>query len=80
MARIPGAEPAKAGLIGRMIYWAVKRKIGRVVEPIRITAHHPALLRALAHMEQAQAGADTVPGPLKALASLKVATMIGCPF
>ena len=57
-----------------------KRKVGRVVTPIKIVAHHPRLLRALAHMELGQDAARTVSPQLKALAQVKVATLIGCPF
>ena len=48
--------------------------------PIKIKAHHPRLLRTLAHMEFGQEAAKTVPTQLKALAHVKVAMMIGCPF
>jgi hypothetical protein len=51
-----------------------------VVEPVKITAHHPSLLRAYGQMEQGQAGARTVPDSLKTLASLRVATLVGCPY
>jgi hypothetical protein len=80
MARIQGVEPAQAGLFVRMAYWMVKRKVGRVVLPIKITAHHPRLLRALAEMEMGQAAARSVDHALKCLVQIKVATLIGCPF
>jgi len=86
MARIKGIEPEEAGVLTRIIYWLVRRKIsaiaGRssVVEPVKITAHHPSLLRAYGKMEQGQAGARTVPDSVKALASLRVAMLVGCPF
>ena len=80
MARIEGVEAGKAGLITRIAYWMTKRKIGRVVLPIKITAHHPRLLRALGGMEMGQEAARTVEAPLKILASIKVASLVGCPF
>jgi 4-carboxymuconolactone decarboxylase len=86
MARIQGVEPAQAGWFTRVIYWFVRRKVaqltgeGRLVEPVKITAHHPRLLRALGHMEAGQEAARSVPAALKALASLKAAVLIGCPF
>jgi hypothetical protein len=80
MARISGVEPEQASLLARFVYWMVRRKIGRVVLPIKITAHHPRLLRALAEMETGQAAAKTVDTGLKSLASVKTAMLIGCPF
>lgn len=86
MARIKGVEPREAGWFTRLIYWAVRRKMrklvgeGRLIEPIQITAHHPRLLRAYGQMEMGQEAARSVPAALKDLASLRVATLIGCPF
>ena len=48
MARIPGVEPKEAGLFTRIAYFMTKRRLGRVIMPIKIKAHHPRLLRALA--------------------------------
>ena len=52
----------------------------RLVEPVKITAHHPRLLKAYGQMEMGQGAAASVPALLKALAGIKVATLIGCPF
>lgn len=79
MARIGGVEKAH-GLFTRFAYFMSKRRLGRVITPIKITAHHPRLLRAYAHMELGQEAAKTVPTPLKALVQVKIAMMIGCPF
>jgi hypothetical protein len=64
----------------RLGYLFAKRKVGAVPEPLKITAHHPRLFRAVAHMELGQEAAKQVPAPLKTLASIKVAMLIGCPF
>jgi hypothetical protein len=44
MARIGGADPSKQGLLQglftRIIYSMVKRKVGRVVMPVKIAAQH----------------------------------------
>jgi hypothetical protein len=86
MARISGVEPAQAGLFTRLVYWMVRRRIrqltGRaaLVEPIKVLAHHPRLLKATGQMEMGQAAARSVPEVLKSLASLQAARMIGCPF
>jgi hypothetical protein len=80
MARIQGVEPSEAGLFVRFAYWMTRRKLGRVILPVKITAHHPRLLRAIAAMETGQAAAQSVPATIKALAGLKAATLVGCPF
>lgn len=80
MARIEGVDGKRAGPLVRLAYWFCKRKVGRVVEPIRIHAHHTRLLRGLASMEMAQEAARAVDPLVKALAQIRVATRIGCPF
>jgi hypothetical protein len=80
MARIRGVEDSEAGLVTRFLYWMTKRKLGRVVLPFRITAHQPRLLRAIGEMEMGQRALETVERKLKALASIKTALLIGCPF
>ena len=86
MARMQGVEPREAGLSTRLVYWFVKRALykitgqARVPEPIKITAHHPKLLRAVGQMEGGQAAATSVSAELKALAGIRTATLVGCPF
>ena len=80
MARIQGLEPRGASLFIRFVYWMVKRRLGRVIQPIQITAHHPRLLRAVGQMEMGQEAAKTVDFALKALVEIKTAMLIGCPF
>jgi len=80
MARIAGVEPEQAGLFVRFVYWMTQRKVGRVVLPIKIAAHHPRLLRSVGEMEAGQMAAHSVDAVLKSLAELKVAMQIGCPF
>jgi len=84
MARISGAVPAKQGVIAgwftRFVYALTRRKLGRVVTPIEITAHHSRILWGYGQMEQALLGSNRVDSKLKNLASLRVATLVGCPF
>jgi 4-carboxymuconolactone decarboxylase len=86
MAYMKGIEPAEAGWFTGLIYWFVRRKFGkltgqkRLIEPVKIAAHHPRLLKALGQMEGGLEAARTVPRKLKVLASLRAATLIGCPF
>jgi 4-carboxymuconolactone decarboxylase len=86
MARMNGVEPHQAGWYTRLVYWLVRRGVGkitgtsRLVEPVKIIAHHPRLLKAYGQMEMGQGAATSVPAPLKILASIKTAALIGCPF
>jgi alkylhydroperoxidase family enzyme len=86
MERIKGVEPEQAGWLTRLLYWFTRRALrqvtgqARLPEPVKIVAHHPALLRAVSRMEMAQGAARTVDRRLKHLASLRVSTLTGCPF
>jgi hypothetical protein len=84
MARIRGANPAQQGLLSglftRIVYWLTRRKIGRVVMPVQVVAHHSKLLWGYGQMEQSLAASRLVDAALKDLAQLRVATLIGCPF
>ncbi len=86
MAYMKGVEPAEAGWWTRLVYWFVRRNIGKVtgkgrlVEPVKILAHHPRLLRAAGQMEGGVEAAHSAPAPLKRLATLKASMLIGCPF
>jgi len=80
MARIPGVEAQQAGIVTRFLYWMTKRKVGRVILPFKISAHLPRLLFSVGGMEMGQQALHTVGAKLKALASIKTATLVGCPF
>jgi hypothetical protein len=84
MARIGGAEPGKQGLVSglftRIAYALTKRKVGRVVKPLQIWAHHTRLLWGDAQMELSMAASHLVDAALKDLAQLRAATLVGCPF
>jgi len=84
MTRIGGAEPNQQGLVQgfftRVIYSMVKRKVGRVVMPVKIAAHHAKLLWGYGQMEQSLLSSRLVDAGLKNLAQLRVATLVGCPF
>ena len=80
MARIRGVEAGEAGLFTRFLYWMTKRKVGRVILPFKVSAHQPRLLLAVGQMEMGQQALRTVDAKLKALAGIKTATLVGCPF
>jgi len=84
MVRIRGAEPAEqawlSGGFTRIVYALTKRKLGRLVMPVRVVAHHPRILWGYGQMEQSLLGSRRVEAGLKDVASLRVATLVGCPF
>ncbi len=84
MARIRGAEPSRQGILSgiftRIVYSLVKRKLGRVVTPVQIVAHHPRIFWGYTQMEQSFVSSRLVSLALKELAQLRVATLVGCPF
>ncbi len=84
MARIGAADPKQQGLFHglftRIVYSMTKRKVGRVVMPVKISAHHGKLLWGYGQMEQSLISSKLVDAGLKNLAQLRVATLVGCPF
>jgi hypothetical protein len=84
MARISGAPRDQGGLIRRLfvgiVYSLTRRKLGRVIMPIQVTAHHPRIFWGYLQMEQSQMGARLLDNRLKGMVELRVATLVGCPF
>lgn len=84
MARISGAERNRGGLFRRLflglVYSRTRRRLGRVILPVQLTAHHPKILWGYVQMEQSQLSSRLVDAKLKGLAELRVATLVGCPF
>jgi alkylhydroperoxidase family enzyme len=80
MARVQGVEPERAGLLARLTYFVVRRRFGRVPEPVSVLAHHPTMLAAYGAFETGLDRARRVPARLKVLGELRVAQLVGCPF
>jgi len=84
MSRIPGAPANQGGLFHRLfkrvVYSLTRRRLGRVIMPIQVTAHHGKIFWGYLQMEQTQMGSKLVDHKLKGLAELRVATLVGCPF
>jgi hypothetical protein len=84
MARIPGAPTNQGGVFYRLfkkiVYSMTRRRLGRVIMPIQVTAHHGRIFWGYLQMEQTQMGSHLVDHRLKGLAELRVATLVGCPF
>jgi hypothetical protein len=69
MARFPGAPRNQGGPIRRLllgiVYSLTRRRLGRVIMPIQVTAHHPKVFWGYVQMEQSQAGSKLVDPKLK---------------
>ncbi len=79
MPRIEGV-PEGANPFVRIVYAMTRRKVGRMVDPVAIAAHHPRLLLGMAGFEEALGRSHRVDARLKALAELQAAAHVGCPF
>lgn len=84
MARINGAPSNQGGPLRRLfvglVYTLTRRRVGRVIMPVQVTAHHSKIFWGYLQMEQSQLSAKLVDPKLKGLAELRVATLVGCPF
>jgi hypothetical protein len=84
MARIPGAPRNQGGPLRRLfvavVYSLTQRRLGRLIMPVQVTAHHPKIFWGYVQMEQSQASSKLIDPKLKGLAELRVATLVGCPF
>jgi hypothetical protein len=84
MARILGAPANQGGPLRRLfvglVYALTRRRLGRVIMPVQVTAHHPKIFWGYLQMEQSQMGSKLIDQKLKGLAELRVATLVGCPF
>ena len=84
MARINGAPSNQGSPLRRLfvglVYLVTRRRLGHVIMPVQVTAHHSKIFWGYVQMEQSQMSAKLVDPRLKGLAELRVATLVGCPF
>jgi AhpD family alkylhydroperoxidase len=80
MARIPPVPEESVTPEIRAAYERVKKKYGKLLEPVSIAANHPEFFKAYISFEGSFAAATRMDSKLKQLAYLKVAALIGCPF
>lgn len=79
MARLDGVQKPGLSMAG-VVFSIVKRRLGRVVRPIRIHALSRKILAGYVAMERAHDVARSVPARTKKLAQIRTAARIGCPF
>ena len=80
MSRIPGVPAEKAPWLVRLAYRMARKRVGQVPEPVMVAAHHPWIFRGVGAFELALERARRVDAKLKALAEIKSAALVGCPF
>ena len=80
MERANGLPEAQAGWIAKLLYRALKKRLGLVPKAKKLAAYHTPALLASTWMDTVSASAKTVPAALKELAQLKAAVLVGCPF
>ncbi len=84
MARISGAPANQGSLLRRLfvgiVYALTRRRLGHLIMPVQVTAHHAKVFWGYIQMEQSQASSKLIDPKLKGLAELRVATLVGCPF
>jgi len=84
MTRVSGARQNQGGLRRRLyvslVYFFTRRRLGHVILPLQVTAHHGRIFWGYTQMERVQMSSKLVDAKLKGLAELRVATLVGCPF
>jgi AhpD family alkylhydroperoxidase len=92
MARIAGVSARQAGPLVKFTYFFMHRHFtrlmgretklmdDRMIEPLKLYAHEPGLLRGIAGLEQATARLHRLDERLKNLAELKAATLTHCEY
>ncbi len=79
MSRIVGVTRSPS-LLARLAFHLSRRRLGKIIQPLRVYALHTGLLLGYGQMERAQEKARRVPVPVKSLAQIRIAMLIGCPF
>jgi len=79
MARLEGVKNG-GSILAKIAFFFTKRKVGKVIRPVRIHALHNRLLMGYGQMEMAQEKAKKVEITTKALAQVLCAMRVGCPF
>lgn len=80
MARIHGVSPTTANPLLRSLFWMLRRRYGRPVEPIQGYARNGAVLAAMIGLEMGMERAHQLDARPKQLAELRVAALVGCRF
>lgn len=80
MARILGVSEEKAGWWVRLVYRSTRQRLGKVPQTFKVSAQSPWVLRGVMAFRFCFERFRLVDPKLLALAELKAAALIGCPF
>jgi len=78
--RIKGIDPEHAPDGVKAAFQKSTQLFGRIITPNLVMAHRPEIFLASGRLSQAVAASAVVDGRLKALAFVRTAQLIGCPF
>jgi len=80
MARIEGVAPKRANAFVRFAYWMARKQFKKVPEPMTVMAHSGPVFGAYTLFEALLPNAKSLPPVAAALAEIRTATLVGCPF
>ena len=78
--RIKLLQENEAPATVRELFAQSMRKFGKIIRPMMAYGYCPSILSAFMSLNDALTNEGLLPLKVKALASLRVAQMIGCPF
>jgi hypothetical protein len=78
--RIEAVEEYQLSWMLKPLTWAMKRRLGKVVTPLKVWAHRPGITIAMSIFMQSIESSKVTPEPLKRMVCLRAAQMIGCVF
>ena len=80
MARIEGLPAKEAAWPARFAYWMTRRRYKRDLEPTLILGHCPGILWGWGVLQTAIDRANRLDRRVKDLVTIRVASLVGCPF
>ena len=78
--RIEPIEEKQMSWMLKPLTWMMKRKIGKVVNPIKAWAYQPGIALTMSIFMQSIETSKVTPPTLKRMVCLRAAQMIGCVF
>ena len=78
--RIEPVEEKQMSWMLKPLTWMMKRKIGKVVNPIKAWAHRPGITLTMSIFMQSIESSKVTPQTLKRMVCLRAAQMVGCVF
>ena len=78
--RIPPLEENQASWILKPLFWAMKRRMGKVLNPIKAWAYRPGATFTVSLFMQSIEGSKVIDATLRRLVCLRAAQIIGCVF